>query len=132
MPNVPTEPPRYQSALEGGGVVVGYLVKSARRTSWTIAAASAERCQLQAQAAKRGIDRTIGRVSSLTLTSILGSGRAPLCTSSCASWHAYARAAASSFSTAVRSSEASSFHAQIVKTYCGIWSPNRAEPNAVL
>ena len=27
MPNVPTEPPTYRVALEGGGVVVGYLIK---------------------------------------------------------------------------------------------------------
>jgi hypothetical protein len=27
VPNVPTEPPTYRVALEGGAVVVGYLIK---------------------------------------------------------------------------------------------------------
>ena len=77
------------------------------------------------RAGRNGIENTIGRVSSQTLTSEPPS--APARDARTRS-KAYSRAAASSLKSAALSC-ASSLSARTVKKYCGIWTPHKCRPD---
>jgi hypothetical protein len=79
----------------------------------------------QALAGRNGIENTIWRVSSVTLTS--EPSRAPA-RHARTRLRAYSRAAASSLRSAALSC-ASALSARTVKKYCGIWTPTSCRPD---